>query len=824
MVVSEQALALYQEMGLCVIPIEGKRKKPLVAWKEYESRQPTKEELASWSEQYWSNGADANVGVVCGAVSGDLVVLDFDQMSAFDAFKSEWAAMRGGRNVADETVVVATGRGFHVYCRVKSMPKSRTLPNVEVKAEGHYVVAPPSTHPSGKVYEFVSQGVGKIVELNQLEDIGIPSSDDLLDALLPVKGGQPGVSDGADKDSEGELRAVVELITPYWTQPKRHDLALAISAYLAKIGWTFAMVNTVVEMAALDAHDEELKDRLKAAEDTFAKVKANKAVKGFTGLDEILPKKVLDRVEALAKTATVSDVIRRVDDIRLDKEMAFFQKKRAIAGLVVDELTSEGKFLRTPGNELFYFNGVVTALDAPLFTALLERRFGLNATEAEGRFVLSNLKAVALNEGEQVEVYRLAYWNRSKGCLYIDAGSGKVFRLDGKSHELINNGDDCVYFTREGWQLPVEPDFEHPLSPWTCLTDDLNFEVGENVALKPDDQKLVGKLWMLSLFFPEELPTKPILCLTGDHGSGKSFCLRRLIWLLYGRGDLDSIHEQDDFWASLSAKHLLALDDIERDKVGKWVVPELKRAATGQTISRRELYTTNSEKSYTPRCFVALTSIKPPIEDCALADRLVILRLKTWGEKKPESKMLGVIRAKRNQLWAGLLLELNTMIPKVLQEPPDSTFRMADWASLCQRMVGKQKMEPVLDGLTHFQDEALLEDSPLPAIIERWDWNDEWYSAAQLHAEWEKLTYEEGLYYPFKSTRSLATHLANVRTSLAKMYEVVWQKNPGHGARVAYHFPDRWKVEEEISEDTAEDASPSTPETDFGYTPSGLGS
>jgi hypothetical protein len=822
MVGSKQALALYEGLGFSIIPLKAKGKKPaLHAWEEYKSRRPTKEEIASWSQQHWSDGADANVGVVCGAVSGNLVVLDFDLKSAFEVFKNEWAATRG-KNVANETVVVATGRGFHVYCRVKDMPKSVKLPNVEVKAEGHYVVAPPSIHPSGKAYQFVNPAMSSIVELSSLEDIGIGSPDEVLDALLPVKGGQPGVLDGAGTDNEGELRAMAEQITPCWTQPRRHDLALAISAYLAKFGWTLDMVLRVVEMAAIDAHDEELQDRLKAAEDTFAKVRANKAVKGYTGLDEILPKKVLDRVETLAKTATISDVIRRVDAIRLAEKMAPFQKKRWIAELVVDELKRHGKFLRTAGNELFYFDGEVMALDTPQFTALLERRFGLNATESEGKYVLSNLAAVVLTEGEMVEVYRLAYWNRAKGCLYIDAGAGKVFRLNGKCHELINNGDDGVYFARDGWQLPVEPDFEHPMSPWQCLTDDLNFEVGGNVALTPEDQRLVGKLWMLSLFFPEELPTKPILCLTGDHGSGKSFCMRRLIWLLYGRGDLDSIHEQDDFWASLSANHLLALDDIERDKTPKWVGPELKRAATGQTISRRRLYTTNTVVSYTPRCFVALTSIKPPIEDSALADRLVLLRMKTWGEKKPESKMLGAIRAKRGQLWAGLLLELNAMIPRVLQEPPNSTFRMADWASLCERMVGRDKMKPILEGLTHFQDEELLGDCPLLPIIELWYCDDKWRTPAQLYQEWGELASKENMYFPFKSPRSLATHLANVRGSLSKVCGMEWQKSVGRGSRVVYRIPIKWQPAEEPAEDVEEDASVSSPEIDSVFNLSGL--
>ncbi|MAH48851.1 hypothetical protein CMI37_23695 [Candidatus Pacearchaeota archaeon] len=428
-------------------------------------------------------------------------------------------------------------------------------------------------------------------------------------------------------------------------------------------------------------------------------------------------------------------------------------------------------------------------MDAPDFKALIERQFGLNPTETEGRYALSSLENEALTEGKKVEVYRLTHWDRASGILYIDMGDGETLKLDGKTIKRASNGDDGVYFAREKWQQPFKPDLEKAISPWAYLTDDLNFEIGELVALRPEQQREVAKFWVLSLFFTEELPTKPILCLTGDAGSGKSLFLRRLLHFLYGNGDLDTIRGQDDFWASLSANHLLALDDLESDKTPKWVIPELKRAATGQTISLRKLYTTNTQVSFTPRCFVAFTSINPPIDDSALAERLIILRLKKRPSKTPESKLLRMVKGLRDRMWDGLILELNALIPKLLEPPPDSTFRMADWASLIERIEGRDKVEPLLQGLTTFQDEALLEDSPLPAIIEEWQsGKDVWLTPAQLYGEWSTLSQEGGLYFPFKNARSLAMHLTNVRHNLARVFGLDWEKSIKRGSKVVYRF------------------------------------
>ena len=54
-IIKEQ-IAKYQLWGLSIIPIVAKGKKPLVEWKEYQSRRPTADEVAEWWEKYWSKG------------------------------------------------------------------------------------------------------------------------------------------------------------------------------------------------------------------------------------------------------------------------------------------------------------------------------------------------------------------------------------------------------------------------------------------------------------------------------------------------------------------------------------------------------------------------------------------------------------------------------------------------------------------------------------------------------------------------------------------------------------------------------------------------
>lgn len=169
---TRQALSLCQKWGLCVTPIAYKDKKPLVEWKQYQARKPDHDEMVEWWGKYWLNGSQANMGIVCGKVSDNLVVLDFDNGRTFADFVKAWEARRG-LGIYEETPVVATARGFHVYLRTAEATPSGKLDGVDIQSEGKYVVAPPSVHPGGTTYEFINPEVSDILQISSLEAVGI---------------------------------------------------------------------------------------------------------------------------------------------------------------------------------------------------------------------------------------------------------------------------------------------------------------------------------------------------------------------------------------------------------------------------------------------------------------------------------------------------------------------------------------------------------------------------------------------------------------------------------------------------------------------------
>lgn len=149
--------------GVTIIPLRGK----VPAIREWQAQRGTTiEQLDEWQRA----GLLENIGIVTGAASGNLVVLDFDGLDGYKAFTARFDKL------ADtHTVATGSGNGMHVYYRVKTLPKSSgvlDIPggHIEVKADGRQVVAPPSIHPAtGALYEV--RNAKAVLEIDTVDDI-----------------------------------------------------------------------------------------------------------------------------------------------------------------------------------------------------------------------------------------------------------------------------------------------------------------------------------------------------------------------------------------------------------------------------------------------------------------------------------------------------------------------------------------------------------------------------------------------------------------------------------------------------------------------------
>jgi hypothetical protein len=157
--IDRDLLSKYLSLGWIIRPNgktpDGKYKKPLGSWKEYNTdnqiEKPTLDEL--WRDLTITyRGQVFGIGAVTGKHSG-FIVLDLDTYKEEANFKELKAEL-----VKLKTPVARTGGGgFHVYFKYTDDIKNSVnqLSGVDTRGQGGYVVLPPSPHHSGTYYEWV---------------------------------------------------------------------------------------------------------------------------------------------------------------------------------------------------------------------------------------------------------------------------------------------------------------------------------------------------------------------------------------------------------------------------------------------------------------------------------------------------------------------------------------------------------------------------------------------------------------------------------------------------------------------------------------------
>lgn len=166
----------YAASGMSVLPLRGKHP-ALRTWKPYQTKAASLSTLRAWV----SAGLFQNVGIVCGATSDNLVVVDLDTEAAYTAFIERFPQLSH-----TFTVLTGSGAGYHLYLRPALLPLPvralrTSFGNVELLSTRQQVVAPPSCHPeTGKRYQIYQP----------LNILSIPNLDDVTEWIRDLIRGQ----------------------------------------------------------------------------------------------------------------------------------------------------------------------------------------------------------------------------------------------------------------------------------------------------------------------------------------------------------------------------------------------------------------------------------------------------------------------------------------------------------------------------------------------------------------------------------------------------------------------------------------------------------
>ena len=143
----------YAKRGLAVFPLAERDKVPCIAG-GFKNATTDPEQIAA----FWKHRPNANIGIATGGMSGGLVVIDcdYDEARGEDGMRTVRSFEAANGEFPDSACVSTPRGGEHLYfltdepfdCSVNSDE------GVDIRADGGYVVAPPSIHPNGGMYEW----------------------------------------------------------------------------------------------------------------------------------------------------------------------------------------------------------------------------------------------------------------------------------------------------------------------------------------------------------------------------------------------------------------------------------------------------------------------------------------------------------------------------------------------------------------------------------------------------------------------------------------------------------------------------------------------
>jgi len=141
------ALRYRNQLSYSVIPIS-QQKKPLIKWEQFQKRIATEQEIRDW----WTKFPEANIGIVTGIISG-IAVIDIDEPEAAKPILSE---LIPDCLVFPIAKTPSGGEHWYFACTDSKLTNNaRLIAGADLRANGGYVVAPPSINGNGRGWKWV---------------------------------------------------------------------------------------------------------------------------------------------------------------------------------------------------------------------------------------------------------------------------------------------------------------------------------------------------------------------------------------------------------------------------------------------------------------------------------------------------------------------------------------------------------------------------------------------------------------------------------------------------------------------------------------------
>lgn len=143
----------YVDNGWSILPVKPEEKRPYMTnWLQYMKNRATKQMVGNW----FTSLSGAGIGVVTGRIS-NIIVLDVE---SYCPFPIEELLKKYPTQMISRT---GSG-GYHLFYQYptnvsKVSNRVKIFEGADLRADGGFIVLPPTRHPNGNKYEWISRGI-----------------------------------------------------------------------------------------------------------------------------------------------------------------------------------------------------------------------------------------------------------------------------------------------------------------------------------------------------------------------------------------------------------------------------------------------------------------------------------------------------------------------------------------------------------------------------------------------------------------------------------------------------------------------------------------
>lgn len=395
--------------------------------------------------------------------------------------------------------------------------------------------------------------------------------------------------------------------------------------------------------------------------------------------DRELAKDVIRAEHTIKNLQTnIRDVI---NDIRRKTKVLLNERRQQIYNLVLTAMQADGEFAHLVDGRRFY---IPKDIGRPIeiegmsesLSSLLDIKYSLNRTEIEHNYVRGALISYTGQLPEVNQAAVLSFYDPKSKHVLLHGGRKDIHVITANSITQTSQPLYNVVFPWDRIIEPITPDLSSNLD-WGSLL----FTIPNVINMKPEEARVVLKVYVLFSLLREAASSRPILAMLGQPGSGKTTIVRKLYAFFYGKHmDVSGATSPVNYDIATASLPFYCLDNL--DTWEKWIPDRLAQSAGKTDVVVRKLYTNNQIIRIKRQAMVAVTAHDPKFGRADVTDRMLIISLQRIKDFQDEGSIFDSVIDNRNKLWGAVINDLQRVLATPFPTHTDLQLRIQDFARL----------------------------------------------------------------------------------------------------------------------------------------------